>query len=469
MPFPPSHPLLCLLVLLRLMALSSCTRLPTSHHRPRASPTNPIIADGTDLADPAILEWNGTLYLYPTGNQRAFRVYTHTLANISTPTTSTAASRTSSSAAAGPQTCHTTHCFSFADCNPPKSGSTCTSCQADGSVRVCSDKPLSPDEPLSPSGGGGGGEGEGDDAQGGAEASPGEQHSGPTTGRIFGEGGWVRGPIVYTPPRTSCLLNKIDPALGNGTLAWAPHVIAENGRFYMYYSTCYQLGVAVAPSPLGPFVAVNDALVPWALDPFVYRDAAVGGSRGGGGGGGGGGGAGGGLYLLYGRVNPLHYLRGVGRVFGRRMANATALAVGEKEVELLVPDQHWWEYNGSGLPAGINEGPWVLQQGGVHHLMYSGASASSQFYRLGVATSASPLGPYTKAASNPIIEPTDPATSLGIFGPGHHAVWRDGTGQLWAFYHQKRTAAVGWDRFICVDALDFDNATGAMALRVTRG
>ena len=41
---------------------------------PAAAGVNPIISDQVDLADPSVLEHNGTLYLYPTSNQANFEV-----------------------------------------------------------------------------------------------------------------------------------------------------------------------------------------------------------------------------------------------------------------------------------------------------------------------------------------------------------------------------------------------------------
>ena len=65
-----------------------------------------------------------------------------------------------------------------------------------------------------------------------------------------------------------------DPWLGRRILAWAPHVIFDDasGRFFMYYSTCLNLHVAVADS-LGPFTDMG-RLIRFAIDPFVMRDPA---------------------------------------------------------------------------------------------------------------------------------------------------------------------------------------------------
>lgn len=46
--------------------------------------------------------------------------------------------------------------------------------------------------------------------------------------------------------------------------------------------------------------------------------------------------------------------------------------------------------------------------------------------------------------------------------------YRDGAGQWWFVYHQKRTARREWDRFICIDPLRFDEQ-GQLHGRGTRG
>eukprot|EP00440_Ansanella_granifera_P051860 gb/GFBE01056228.1/.p1 GENE.gb/GFBE01056228.1/~~gb/GFBE01056228.1/.p1 ORF type:complete len:360 (+),score=33.17 gb/GFBE01056228.1/:1-1080(+) len=316
---------------------------------------NPIIEDGPDLADPAVLEYEDKLYLYPTGDQSSYRVYVLDLKD--------------------------------------------------------------------------------------AEAT------------------WQKGPVVFTSPR-SCWLAKL-PGLGEGSLTWAPHVIyhSASNKFYLYYSICLEVGVAESESAEGPFRDVG-VLQSWAIDAMVLQDGPEGGSNvneqsepe---------------LYLYYASINLLRIFSGEEAVWGQKLASPTKLA-DEKAVLLAEPDQDWEFGRASMLmPRGINEGPWVTKMNSTYYLMYSGAGANSETYRVGYATSTSPLGPYTKYAHNPIIQPNDPA-EIGIFGPGHNAVWRDrSTGRHWAFYHQKRTDGVGWDRYICVDELKI-SADGMLSLKVTK-
>ncbi len=95
--------------------------------------------------------------------------------------------------------------------------------------------------------------------------------------------------------------------------------------------------------------------------------------------------------------------------------------------------------------------------------MYSGSGANGPEYAIGYATSESPLGPFTKYAQNPIARQGN-----GVYGPGHHCVVTGPDGQLWMVYHQQNSTKVGWDRFLAIDPLWFDEA-GVIHAKTTRG
>jgi beta-xylosidase len=79
------------------------------------------------------------------------------------------------------------------------------------------------------------------------------------------------------------------------------------------------------------------------------------------------------------------------------------------------------------------------------------------------ATSKSPLGPFERYASNPIAH-----RGHGVFGPGHHCVVTGPDGKLWMVYHQQNTDRPGWDRFLAIDPLRFDD-NGVIHTKTTRG
>lgn len=247
------------------------------------------------------------------------------------------------------------------------------------------------------------------------------------TGEVRGDNGyrvytsgdlvnWKRGPIVFQPGEPH---------------VWAPDVWRdpESGRFYLYYTANKTVGVADAEGPMGPF-KVRRKLFDSAIDAHLFRDTD------------------GRLYLY------IVQLPGF-RITVRKMASPTE-ATGEPRV-ILQPRSDWETRNGH-----VTEGPWMIKHDGRYYLIYSGSGANTPDYAVGYATSDSPLGPFIRAKNNPIIRRSD-----GLFGPGHGCAIRDGDGQWWHVYHQKRTGRVEWDRFVCLDRLWFDEQ-GRLHGRATR-
>ena len=110
----------------------------------------------------------------------------------------------------------------------------------------------------------------------------------------------------------------------------------------------------------------------------------------------------------------------------------------------------------------VTEGPWMLKHKGLYYLMYSGSGANGPEYAIGYATAKSPLGPFVKYAGNPIAKQGN-----GVFGPGHHCVVEGPDGGLWMVYHQQNSTKVGWDRFLAIDPLWFDDE-GVIHVKTTR-
>jgi beta-xylosidase len=138
------------------------------------------------------------------------------------------------------------------------------------------------------------------------------------------------------------------------------------------------------------------------------------------------------------------------------MANPTE-PIGELQ-EILRPEADWETRNGR-----VTEGPWMIKSAGRYYLLYSGSGANTPDYAVGYATAENPVGPFTRAAHNPIVH-----RSEGVFGPGHGCAIEDARGQWWHIYHQKGSDRRAWDRFICMDRLWFD-AEGRLYGRATRG
>jgi beta-xylosidase len=228
---------------------------------------------------------------------------------------------------------------------------------------------------------------------------------------------WTKGPQVFDSGRPN---------------TWAPDVSynPEDRKFYLYYTADWKIGVAAADRPEGPF-ADKGLLVAGAIDAHLFRDDD--GKR------------------------YLYYTVGCTRMCVQPMASPT-----EKKgnpVELFRPAPGTWETrNGS-----INEGPWMIKHAGKYYLLYSGSGADTPDYAVGYAVAASPLGPFEKAAGNPIVQ-----RGPGLFGPGHGCAVKDGAGKWWFVYHQKKNDGRNYLRDVCIDPLWFD-AEGNLHGKATRG
>lgn len=247
------------------------------------------------------------------------------------------------------------------------------------------------------------------------------------TGEVDGDNGyraytsddlvnWKRGPVVFRPG---------PPHI------WAPDVWQDpaSGRFYLYYTANKTVGVAEAEGPLGPFTG-GKKLFGGAIDAHLFRDDD------------------GRLYLYFVQLPGF-------RITVQSMASPTE-TTGEPSV-VLQPESEWETRSGH-----VTEGPWMIKHEDRYYLLYSGSGASTPDYAVGYAVAASPLGPFTRAEHNPIIQ-----RSEGLFGPGHGCALRDRSGHWWHVYHQKRTARHEWDRFICLDPMRFDEL-GRLHSRATR-
>jgi len=213
---------------------------------------------------------------------------------------------------------------------------------------------------------------------------------------------------------------------------WAPEVYRhpEDGKFYLYYTRRYKIGVAVADKPDAEFADLGYLAIP-GIDAHVFRDDD------------------GRLYLYFTHTPPFS-------MYCIPMKSPTE--TGGPVTQCFEISQDWEKHD---FP--INEGPWMLKRDGVYYLLYSGSNAQSIYYAVGYATAPTPVGPFTKYAKNPVFK-----NLPAINGPGHGSVVRDREGTLWHLYHQKVDTRKGWARDICLDRVAFDD-TGVFGGTPTRG
>ena len=214
--------------------------------------------------------------------------------------------------------------------------------------------------------------------------------------------------------------------------AWAPEVYyhPEDGKFYLYYTMNYKIGVAVADRPDSMFTDLGFLTIP-GIDAHMFRDDD------------------GRLYLYFTHTPPF-------TMYCLPMKSPTV--TGGPVTKCFEISQSW-ETNSFA----VNEGPWMMKHDGKYSLLYSGSSGQSIYYAVGLASAATPIGPFTKYENNPVFQKLPE-----IYGPGHGSVTRDRAGKLWHLYQQKLTPAISWARDICLDPVSFDG-NGILRGTPTRG
>lgn len=229
---------------------------------------------------------------------------------------------------------------------------------------------------------------------------------------------------------------KLDGANGNVPWAtgnaWAPTIIERDGKYYFYFSghnPTYNrktIGVAVADSPMGPFVAQPTAMIlnneavtsGQAIDPAAFHDPVSGK-----------------WYLGWGNGSP---------VLAELNDDMISIKAGTYQ-----------RINGL---TNFREGVFFNYRDGLYHLTYAIDDTGSENYRVGYATATSMTGPWTYRG---VILQKD--LSLGIKGPGHSSIINvPGTDDWYIAYH--RFAIPGGDgthRETTIDKLEF-GADGLM-------
>jgi arabinan endo-1,5-alpha-L-arabinosidase len=205
---------------------------------------------------------------------------------------------------------------------------------------------------------------------------------------------------------------------------WAPHVLEDRGRFFLYYSAkpdaaldddsrglC--LAVATADRPQGPF---RDSGRPLQcgpgfvnIDPMAFDDPATG------------------RKLLY-------WGSGFGAIKVQELgSDRLRFAEGSAPVDLVHPvkSEDPAEYRR------LIEGAWVVRRKGWYYLFYSGDNCCgpNAHYAVMIARSRKATGPFeTRAAAG-----ASGGVILERFGiwlaPGHNSLVRDASGDDWILYH----------------------------------
>jgi beta-xylosidase len=258
---------------------------------------------------------------------------------------------------------------------------------------------------------------------------------------------------------------------------WAPEVYERNGKYYLFYSAQwkenpgrelenFKIGVAESDKPTGPFVDIQNKPV---FDPgYPIIDANVFFSEDGR------------TYLYYSRCCYKHavesevatWARKKGWfneveeswVYGVEMKPDFSGVIGEPVLILRPPvkmndPQAEWESR-SVTSKEINrrwtEGSCIFKKDDTYYMMYSANYFGGKNYAVGYATSKSPLGPFTKAANNPVLQKNTGAGGI-VTGTGHNSVTYAPDGKTMLCVYHGRTSKTGDERVVFIDKMKVAN------------
>ncbi len=255
---------------------------------------------------------------------------------------------------------------------------------------------------------------------------------------------------------------------------WAPEVYEHNGKYYIFYSANsrnnptkegenFKIGVAVSSSPAGPFTDLYDRPVfeidyP-VIDANVYFDDASGKT-----------------YLYYSRccykhpveseIADLMKKEGVydeieeSWVYGVEMKPDFSGIIGEPTLLLAPPTklddrQAEWESR-SVTSKEVNrrwtEGSFLFKHKDTYYIMYSANHYGGAHYAVGYATSKNPLGPFVKAANNPVLQENQSKGGT-VIGTGHNMVLTMPDSTMYCVYHGRMTTNPN-ERVVLIDKLN---------------
>ena len=251
---------------------------------------------------------------------------------------------------------------------------------------------------------------------------------------------------------------------------WAPELYEHKGKYYMFYSADwrenpmgelenFRIGVAVADKPTGPYTDLFNRPI---FDPgYPIIDANILFEHGR-------------VYLFYSRCcykNPVEseladWARSKGMfdeieeswIYGVELKPDFSGIIGAPQLLLRPPltmDDAQTEWESRSVTSGeINrrwtEGSYIFKKDDLYYMMYSADYFGGQNYAVGYATSESPLGPFIKAANNPVLQKNVEQGGT-VTGTGHNSItWSPDGKEMLCVYHA-RTSATGENRVVFID------------------
>lgn len=257
---------------------------------------------------------------------------------------------------------------------------------------------------------------------------------------------------------------------------WAPEVYEMKGKYYIFFSADwkynpthelenFRIGVAVADKPTGPFKELSDKPLFDVGYPTIDANILQ---------------YNGHLYLYYSRCcyknpvesevaewarkNNMFQFVEESWVYGVEIAPDLKSIIGEP-VLLLQPTksmndpQSEWESR-SVTSGEVNrrwtEGSFAFVHKNKIYMMYSSNFFGGKNYAVGYATSDKPLGTFTKAKNNPVLQQNTVKGGI-VTGTGHNSViWSKNGKNCYCVYHG-RTSKTGGKRVVFIDKLKIDS------------
>lgn len=298
---------------------------------------------------------------------------------------------------------------------------------------------------------------------------------------LYGTGGGARdGFVVYSSDDLADWKAEGQVYTGNTADSWctgafwAPEVFERNGKFYMFYSAQwkdnpnnekenYRIGVAVADKPTGPFRDLVNRPVFDPGYPIIDADVFFDDN--------------GRAYLYYSRCCYKHPVESEVAEWARKKGwydkieeswvygvplKADFTGVTGNPVLLLKPPfrmndpQSEWESR-SVTSHEVNrrwtEGSYTFKHGDTYYIMYSANFFGGANYAVGYATGKTPLGPFTKAPDNPVLQKNTGRGGV-VSGTGHNSITYSPDGrEMFCVYHA-RTKATGNARMVFIDRME---------------
>ena len=255
---------------------------------------------------------------------------------------------------------------------------------------------------------------------------------------------------------------------------WAPEVYERDGRYYMFFSANarnnpteeeenFKIGVAVADSPSGPFTDLYNRPI-FEID-FPVIDANVlfddqSGKN----------------YIYFSRCCYKHPVESEiadkarqdslyneieeSWIYGAELLpDFSGLA--SEPVKLLAPpttlDDVQAEWESRSVTAHEanrrwTEGSYIFRHGDTYYIMYSANAFFGGNYAVGYATSKSPLGPFVKSDTNPILKENQ-SEGGRVIGTGHNMALTMPDGSMYTVYHGRMTDNPG-ERVVLIDRME---------------